>query len=101
MVEISQGWTGDLDFQLLMDGVAVNLTGKTVTAQATNKNGASVNLTGVVTVTSLLEGKVRYTPSANDFVAAQSPYGFRFKATTGDQTVMFPNGVADAWIVRL
>ena len=48
-VEITEGWTGDLDFTLTADGVAVDLTGATVELVLTT-GSTVVDTSGDVTV---------------------------------------------------
>lgn len=100
-VEFVEGWTGPLDFQLLNDGVAQDLTSMTVTGQARTRLATTVDLSSDVTVLSATAGTVRLTPDAVDFDNAFSPYELRFKvvdATTA--VVFFPSGEAVTLIVR-
>lgn len=100
-VEIVEGWSGPLDFSLLNDGVAQNLTGITITGQATNRLAQLVDLSSDVTVLSATDGQVRLTPDTGDFPAEQSPYELRFKAVDGTNAIVFfPSGEAITLIVR-
>lgn len=100
-VEFVEGWTGPLDFQLLNDGAAQDLTNMTVTGQARNRLNTLVDLSSDVSVISATDGTVRLTPDAVDFDSVYSPYELRFKvvdATTA--TVFFPSGEAVVLVVR-
>lgn len=99
-VPIVEGWTGQLDLQLLADAVAADLTGMTVTLVIKDKGGNSVTPGGTVTVVDAANGKVRYSPVSNDFFVAKSPYSVRWKVVDGsNKTVFFPSGKADQWVV--
>ena len=76
-----EGWTGPLDFQLFNDGTAQDLTSITVTGEARNRLRQAVTLSGNVTVLSATDGTVRMTPDTGDFLAVDSPYELRFRAT--------------------
>lgn len=100
-VEFVEGWTGPLDFQLLNDGVAQDLTAMTVTGQARNRLQASVDLSSDVSVVTATDGKVRLTPDATDFDSDASPYELRFKVVdAATATVFFPSGEAIVLVVR-
>lgn len=101
MEQIVEGWTGNLDFALTADGVAIDGTGSTVTLVLRTRNGMSVPTTGKVAWLAQASGTVRYQPALADLKADQSPYEARFKVTDGSsKDVYFPNGQADAWTVR-
>jgi hypothetical protein len=100
-LEVIEAWTGDLDFQLKNDNVAVNLTGTTVVLILQDNNGAAVTLAGTTSTFDAVLGKVRLSPNAADLVAAKSPYNARWKVTDGaGKVVFFPSGTDDVWIVR-
>jgi hypothetical protein len=100
-VEIVEGWEGPLEFQLLSDGSAQNLTSVTVTGRAYDRDRSLVNLTGDVAVSSATGGIVALSPDSGDFYASGSPYELRFKATDGAGGVVFyPSGEAITLIVR-
>lgn len=90
-VGIVEGWTGNIDFRLLADGSAQNLTGVTVSAVGYDRLKNPVTLTGDVVVLSATGGTVRLTPDLNDFVEASSPYELRFKVTDGGLDTFFPS----------
>lgn len=99
-VEIVEGWTGAIDFQLTEDGTPANLTGDTVTAEARDKTRTAVTLTGDLTVTSATSGKVRINPDTGDFPASRSPYELRFKRVSGGLAVWYPQAEAIVLDVR-
>lgn len=100
-VEIVEGWTGPLDFQLLNDGAAQDLTSMTVTGQARNRLNTLVDLSSDVTVISATAGTVRLTPDAVDFESESSPYELRFKVVdVTTAVVFFPSGNGINLVVR-
>lgn len=100
-VEFVEGWTGPLDFQLLNDGAAQNLSGLTITGQAINRLRQTVDLSSDVSQLSATGGTVRMRPDTGDFPAADSPYELRFKCVdAATDTVFFPSGEAIYLIVR-
>ena len=100
-LEIVEGWTGALDFQLFADGTAVNLTGMTVALIVTDKDGAGVTLAGTASIQDAATGKVRYAPAAADFDDAKSPYTFRWRVTdAGGLIVFFPHAAPEELAVR-
>ena len=101
-IDVTEGWTGGLEFQLLADGAvpAGSLPG-TPDLILKDKTGIAIDTTGDVTVTEAAQWKVKYTPDAADFNASGSPYTARFKVTdAGSQIVFFPSGPADVWRVH-
>jgi len=93
-IDITEGWTDPIPFQLLVDGTGLNLAGLTITLTLTHRQG-TVDTAGDVTVTDASTGKVAYTPDPADLTAAQSPYRARFKVVDGGGAVVyFPPGVA-------
>lgn len=102
MDELVQGWTDPINHILKADKVIVNLTGMTVALLLYDKLDALVAFTGTVSVPDAAGGKVRFSPAANDFLAASSPYKMRWKVTDGAGKIsFFPNQTAYPWIVRL
>ena len=94
------GTTGPQDFKLLVDGVAADLTGKTVALILTGRDGVVVDTVGDVSVTGVLTGEVRYSPDSTDVPAANTPYTARWAVTDGaGKVVFFPSGAADRWNV--
>jgi hypothetical protein len=99
-LELVGGWTGYIDEQLLADGVAVDLTGCTVALLLRKKDGSTLTLQGLTSVTNAAQGRVRFAPHADDLDATESPYVCRWKVTDGTgKVVYFPGGRADVWTV--
>lgn len=98
-VELVTGWTGPLDFQLLADGAAINLTGMTVDLILTASDGTSIPTTGDTSVQDAALGKVRYTPDATDLLVASSPVKMRWKVTDGAGAVVYHPSARPATIV--
>lgn len=104
LLSVAEGWTGLLGpFTLKVDGVALNLTGMTVTLML-RKAAGDVTPGGTLTVLnqSSYPGQVTYAPVAADFDFSASgnitrqPYKLRFKVVdAGGKIVYFPNGDAD------
>lgn len=100
-LDIVQGQTAPIYYQLLADGVAYPLTGCTVTVVALLASGTTVTWTGVLTVTSETLGKVKFVPASTDFSADHSKYLVRFRVVRADAGIeYFPNGSAEVWTVR-
>jgi len=101
MINLVEGWTGNIDYQLKADGIAVNLNGLTVSIVARKQDGAAITLTGTLTITDEPTGKVRFAPGATDILAASSPCQVRFKVTDGfSKVTYFPSGGAEQWNIR-
>ncbi len=97
--DLTEGWTGPLDFILLIDGVAANLTGATVELVLYDSLGTLVTTSGDVTVVTAATGHVRYTPDSTDLSSSLSPYKAKFKVTLSGEVTFFPKGAADVWTV--
>ena len=100
-LNIVQGQTAPIVYQLLADGVAYSLTGCTVEMDATKQTGAAVAGTGTLAVTDAADGEVTFSPAAADFDDADSRYLVRFKVTRADSKIeYFPSGSREVWTVR-
>lgn len=100
-LELVAGWSGAVPLTLEADGAAVVLTGLTVVAVLYDRDGAAVNVTGNVAVTSAALGQIAWTPDAADLTAAASPYELRFKVTDADsKDLYFPNAQAVRVVAR-
>lgn len=99
-VGIVEGWTGSIDFRLLADGSAQNLTGMTVVGVAYDRLRNPVVLTGDLSVLSATGGRVRLQPDTGDFLESSSPYELRFKVTDGGLDTFFPSEEPISVIVR-
>jgi hypothetical protein len=95
------GTTTPLRFQLLEDGVPVDLSGMTVTLLLQDRLGAVVATTAMVTVVSATTGQVDFTPSTvGFFTVANGPYHARFKLVNSTGGVSYvPNGLRDRWTI--
>src|SRR5262245_66428729 len=100
-IELTEGWTGPLEFQLLVDDAVpdTDLSGA-IELVAHNTRGEEVDTSGDVVISNANEWKVTYTPDITDIIAAHGPYRVRFRVTSGGQSVYFPSGEADKWIIH-
>lgn len=101
IIEIIEGWTDPIEFQLTEGGQAIPLSGVTVTLLLRDRTGTTVPTTSMVTVVDEDDGTVLLTPSnANMFVAANGPYYARWKLTGAGIVVSYaPTGVRDIWYI--
>lgn len=97
LVEIVEGWTSRLAFQLLEDGAPMDGTGITVSAlDIVATDGTVVDTAGDFGWILASAGTVYYDPDASDFVAAKSPYSVRYQLTDGNgKKAWHPSGKAD------
>jgi hypothetical protein len=103
------GWTAPRDFQLSIDGEAIDLTGWTVTLILRDASGAAVSSPGAVTLltqSGATLGQVRWTPASASILAnaGRTPveYTAHFELTSGGSKRYFPNvrkGEAMLWHV--
>ena len=111
-IELIEGWSEAVDYKLLADSVAVDLTGysggqatstalSTVFPELHTRNVRSTS-TGLLSIVSATCGIVRFTPgSCTDLAPSPSPYSFRVgMRSAGGKLVYFPNGEPEQWIVR-
>jgi hypothetical protein len=100
-IQITEGWTGNIDMQLLADGVAVDLTGVTVALVLTGRDAVAVDTTGDVAVFEAATGKIRWNPDAADLAVTKSPYRIRAKVTDAvSKIVFFPSGPGGRVVVH-
>lgn len=103
LVEIVQGWTGRLTFTAKADGVGVDLTGLTCTAQIRGSGESTyVDTAGDVTLGDQVAtpGRWYLDPDAADFAYARNPYSIRLKVVDGSGAVVFfPNAVEPDYIL--
>ena len=98
---VVEGETAPIDCQLVGDLVPYSLVGCTVAITALKMNGTVKTLVGTVSVTDAAAGKVRFSPDAADFVAADNIYRIRFMVTTaGGKIEPFPRGERENWVVQ-
>ena len=102
MADFVEGWTGVIEYQLLADDVAVNLTGFTVGIQTFGADQGPLSLGGTVVVTSSTGGKVEYRPATTcELKSVYSPIQVRFKVTDGASKITYyPNAAPELWTVR-
>jgi hypothetical protein len=92
-VEIVEGWTGPLDFRLLADGSALDISGMTVELLLTAQDGTAIDTTGDTSITDATDGEVRYLPDPTDLDSDDSPILMRWKVTDDlGRVVYHPSG---------
>lgn len=100
-LDVVAGQTAPIDYQLTADGAAFDLTGCTVTLLARTQAGATVTFTGTVALLDEDQGKVRFSPAANDLVESAVQYFVRFRIVRADSKIdFFPTGEREVWHVR-
>ena len=102
-VEIVEGWTGRLDFQLQVCSTSLSISANdTVSAWLHDRTGATVTTsTGTITEVAATCGHVGFTVCTScHYKATLSPYTLRFhiKDAAG-LVVLFPN--ADAVVIQV
>lgn len=97
--DIVQGTTNNLQFQLLENGAAINLTGITVTLLLEDRTGTTVTSPGTVSVVDATTGKVQLAPTnATVFDPTKGPYYARWQLTDGGGLISFvPSSTRDTW----
>lgn len=97
---VREGTTVDLNYQLLNNGAAYDLTGMTPALQLVDKRGQAVS-PGTVSLVTASEGKIKIAPDGTTWRKADSPYRGAFKVTDGSSKVEFwPNGDAVLeWVI--
>ena len=111
-ISLVEGWSEPIEYKLLADSVAVNLTGysggqatstalSTVFPQLVTRNVPSTS-TGLIAIMSATCGYVKFTPgSCTDLAPSPSPYSFRIGVrSAAGELVYFPNGEPEQWTVR-
>jgi hypothetical protein len=95
LVQLVQGWTGRLDFQLLADAAGIQLsTSDTVQPWLFDRNCDEVaTSSGDITVITASCGVVGYSPkTTGTLLGGLSDYTLRFRVKdTNDDYVFFPN----------
>jgi hypothetical protein len=101
-IDVTEGWTGPLDFALMADGAPLNLSGLTIELVLRDRDDALITTTGwAATFGAPTEGRVRVSPTADALVHAVTPHRAHFKITDGGgKVVFFPGGDADYWVVN-
>ena len=102
-VEVVEGWTGRLDFQLLVCSTSLSISANdTVSAWSHDRSGAVVTTsTGTITEVTATCGHVGFTVCTScHFRASLSPYTLRFHVKdVVDKVVFFPS--ADPILIRV
>jgi hypothetical protein len=96
------GWTDFIDFQILLDGVAPNLTGYGVPVMYfRDKNGTTLTVNGTVSWQDASTAKARFLPSdANQIKDSNAPLRVRAELTDGaGRKSYIPNAQPDEWHV--
>lgn len=96
------GWTGPLEFTLLQDGAARDLTGADVTLRLFDNRQRLVAFAGDFDVTIAVSGRVSFDPAASDLVHVLSPYTARVRVAknSGADVTYHPQAAADIWTVN-
>lgn len=97
--DIVEGTSGTLEFQLLENGVPIDLGGVTVTLLLEDRNGTAIANPGAVSVSDSSNGKIRFVPTSTSvFIASSGPYYARWKLTNTLSAVFYvPSSVRDVW----
>lgn len=99
--EITEGWTGPLDIDLLSQGDTPSgtMSGMSVTLVLKDVQGVAVDTSGDLAIQDSSEWIVRWSPDAADLTPGT--YRLRVKVTDGSSKVSyFPSGLPDTLIVR-
>ncbi len=99
--DIVEGSSNNVQFQLLDNGVPIDLSSLTVTLLLEDRTGTVVSSPGTVTVTDAANGKVQLTPTSTSvFVASNGPYYARWKLVDVFNKVAFvPTSTRDVWAI--
>ena len=88
--DIVEGTTGTLEFQLLENGVPIDLAGVTVTILMEDRAGTTVSSPGTITVTDSDTGTIQLVPTSTSiFVASSGPYYVRWKLTASSGEISY------------
>lgn len=100
-MNLVEGWTLGIEYQLRTSDGGVDLTGSTVTVQLYDQQWQVSSSTGSLTVTSSTGGKVRWSPgTTQDLIQVKSPYYVRFKVVDASLKIAyFPNEAPERWDV--
>lgn len=92
------GTTAPIDFQLLENGVPIDLSTITVALLLEDRTGTTVSA-GSVSILSATLGKVRLIPTdTTTFDASKGPYYARWKLTDGTGKISYvPTSNRDVW----
>jgi hypothetical protein len=100
-IDLVEGWTERIVYQLSADGVNQALTGAGVEMLLYDKHNRPVAYSGTAGISDVALGKVYFDPTAADLVNSLSPYEVRWKVTDlSGKIAFFPNGNIELWNVR-
>lgn len=105
LVEIVEGWTDPLEFQLAaIDPVTgadinLNLIGKDYDLILIGNDKVPIDVAGKLQTADALTAKVKIFPAPEDLKASLSPYRARWKVTDAGKVYFCPHGPADYWVV--
>ena len=95
-IDLVEGWTARLEWQLKKDSVVMNLTGLSACALIKDERGNDITTTcadGTVVITASCGHVGIWPTSTGMFSATASPYKLRFKITDMmNGVVFFPSG---------
>lgn len=98
LLNIVEGTTGPIFFQVLENGSPLELSDFTVTLTLTDSDGVTIVTTGDVLVVNDINGVISYTPDSTDLDATYSPYKARWALTEDTGIVYYiPSSYRDEW----
>lgn len=101
-----EGGTEPIDYQLFADGAVFPLTGCTVALAIYDRYDVAATVTGTLSVLDSAQGKVRFSPAANDLLHSKAPYSVRYLVTNAAGKILpFPRdqaagGAPEIWRVQ-
>lgn len=97
--DIVAGTTDVIQFQLIENGEAINLTSITVALLLEDWTGTAVSSPGTISVIDALNGKIQLAPTNSSvFVASAGPYYARWSLTASGGLVSYvPSSNRDIW----
>jgi hypothetical protein len=99
LVTLVAGTTGAVYFQLLDQGLPLDLTDFSISLLLTAADG-SIIPSPTVSIVNAPNGLVSYTPASTDLSSALSPYRARWKLSEDSGTVNYiPGAYRDEWDV--
>lgn len=100
-LDLVEGWSERIIYQLTADGSNQVLTGITVSLLLYDRHGNLMTPSGSVGVVDAALGKVYFDPGPTDLVNSKSPYQVRWKATDiNNKSAYFPQDQPEHWVVQ-
>lgn len=102
-IDLTEGWTGQIQVQLQADGTAYDLTGLEVALVTRTPCGVEGIYTTSGTQFEHVDstcGIVGFTPTTSDLTVDDGPYLIKVRVTSGTSKVYFPNGAGDLWTIH-